>query len=134
MTLTTLITLTGRCAWFIVALFNGVILIFCLDLAARWLLPESTRTLLFQSLLATASALIIVGTLLTFHYARRRQLLEIRRGRSLLMASLLLIPLAVWLAPPDLPKVAYAVIVAFFALAILPFAAAPLAIAWNRHR
>ncbi len=134
MMLTTLMTLTGRCAWFIVALFNGVILIFCLDLAARWLLPESTRTLLFQSLLATASALIIVGTLLTFHYARRRQLLEIRRGRSLLMASLLLIPLAVWVAPPDLPKVAYAVIVAFFALAVLPFAAAPLAFAWNRHR
>jgi len=41
---------------------------------------------------------------------------------------------AVALKPADMHNVGYMLIVAFASLTILPFATAPLGIAWNRHR
>lgn len=77
---------------------------------------------------------IVVATPLLFTMAHRKKLLshKMQGVAAILWAGIAIIAIAI--APKDLSIAAVSVIAAFSALAVMPLATIPLAIAWNRHR
>lgn len=134
MMITTLMTLTGRFVYLFSTLIVVVVLLVSMDIAAQLVLTEVSRNLLLRSLLVSADLLIVTGTLTAFFLARRRQLLEIKTQQHLLITAIGLLLVTWCVTPAGLPVLVYPTLLALLALALLPFAAAPLAIAWNRHR
>jgi hypothetical protein len=134
MMITTLMTLTGRFVYLLSALVAAFMLLVSADVAAQMVLMEDSRNLLIRSLLVTADLLIVTGTMTAFFLAHRRQLLETNTLRHLLISAAGLLLVIWWLTPAGLPLLVYATLLALLAMALLPFAAAPLAVAWNRHR
>jgi hypothetical protein len=134
MMITTLMTLTGRFVYLLSALVAAFMLLVSADVAAQMVLMEDSRNLLIRSLLVAADLLIVTGTMTAFFLAHRRQLLETNTLRHLLISAAGLLLVIWWLTPAGLPLLVYATLLALLAMALLPFAAAPLAVAWNRHR
>ena len=134
MMITTLMTLTGRFVYLFSTLIVVVVLLVSMDIAAQLVLTEVSRNLLLRSLLVSADLLIVTGTLTAFFLAPRRQLLEIKTQQHLLITAIGLLLVTWCVTPAGLPVLVYPTLLALLALALLPFAAAPLAIAWNRHR
>lgn len=134
MMITTLMTLTGRFVYLFSTLIGVVVLLVSMDIAAQLVLTEVSRNLLLRSLLVSVDLLIVTGTLSAFFLARRRQLLETNTLRRLLISAAGLLLVTWWVTPAGLPMPVYTTLLALLALALLPFAAAPLAVCWNRHR
>jgi len=126
-------------------LVSGVMATFCLaTLAINLLVSESWEPLAWQVLFGTYSTVVLAATLGSFLVARQRKMVR---------SSTCWICLAVWLllaagffygmlVPAmiknhSLPQeLLYAVFCfsSFLMLPVLPIAATPLAVAWNRHR
>jgi len=105
-------------------------------LLSKFALADRTRLILGQAFLTTVGAAILLGTAWLFTVAHRRSLIQtttlgVVAGVWLIATVLVMLqpPL-----PPESPRLAYLLIAATLALAIAPLAAAPLAVAWNRHR
>lgn len=126
--------LSGRGARFIYVwiglLFVGVLM----TLVAEACLTAQTREWLGRMVVAAVSGAILVGTVAAFVLAKRRHLAEHRVVLCSAIGWLLMAVVAYLLRPAELPLDVLPVIAAAAALVVLPFATAPLAIAWNRHR
>ena len=88
----------------------------------------------FEISLFLGSITIVGATLWAFMKAQRRQVLTHKAQYASGVLWIAIVILGIAIRPKDLPVVAYPMILAFSALVILPLAATPLAIAWNRHR
>lgn len=88
----------------------------------------------FEISLFLGSITIVGATILAFMKAHRRRFLahNAQYGAGAIWITIAVLGIA--MRPADLPTVAYPMILAFSALVIMPLAATPLAIAWNRHR
>jgi hypothetical protein len=78
----------------------------------------------------------VVGTAWAFAAARRRLLVgspTVYAAAGLWVAASALVASEAWSAPAA-PLAAYVFVIGVLALAALPWAAAPLALAWNRNR
>jgi hypothetical protein len=78
----------------------------------------------------------LLGTIAAFVAARRRALVEASTAWAALAVWAALVIVAVLVLPSALPapSTAYIMLAGVLALAVIPLAAAPLALAWNRHR
>jgi len=105
-------------------------------LLSKFALADRTRLILGQACLTAVGAAILLGTAWLFAAAHRRTLIQ---------TTTLGVAVGVWLIatvlvmlqpplPPESSRLAYLLIAATLALSIAPLAAAPLAVAWNRHR
>ncbi|RLT09337.1 MAG: hypothetical protein DWI22_05980 [Planctomycetota bacterium] len=88
----------------------------------------------FAISLFLGSITIVGGTLWAFMKAQRREFLTHKAQYASGILWIAIVILGIAIRPKDLPVVAYPMMLAFSALVILPLAATPLAIAWNRHR
>jgi hypothetical protein len=126
--------LSGRGARFISVfiglLFAGVLM----TLVAEAYLAPQIREWLQRMVVVAVSGAILVGTVVAFVQAKRRHLVEHRVVLCAGIGWLLMGVVAYLLRPAELPLDILPMIAAMAALVILPFATAPLAIAWNRHR
>jgi len=134
MTNATAVGLTGRGVKFIfigttVLFFWAVGMIVIKEFMSREILEQFS-----EISVQIVSIAIVAATPLMLIMAHRQNLLS---RKSQCVAALLWIGIAavaIAIAPRDLSITAATVITAFSALAVLPLATIPLAIAWNRHR
>ena len=87
-----------------------------------------------QICVVVASVAIVGIAVWAFATARRRGLLSRAALYLAGVTGLGIVVVSIALRPTDLWIVAYPMIVAFAALVVMPWATAPLALAWNRHR
>ena len=88
----------------------------------------------FEISLFLGSITIVGATILAFVKAHRRRFLTHKVQCAAGVFWIVISVLGIAIRPTGLPIVAYPMILAFSAVVILPVAATPLAIAWNRHR
>ena len=115
-------------------LLGGLGVVGILLLVAR---IQFASDVLVQLLVVTSSAISIVIVILTFWVfdrSRRAHQLTAQTQMLCLAIVLAIIGAAFFLRPIDPPVVAYPLIPAVAALAVLPFAALPLTIGASRHR
>ena len=127
------VTMTGRGSKFI---FTGVIsgvALLVVSSIARSGASQATEALVVP-FLWSISVLVVAGTVWAFKIATERNMVTMSLLMKLTFAAVLVTAVAVALKPADMHNVGYMLIVAFASLTILPFATAPLGIAWNRHR
>lgn len=126
--------LTGRFAVFSLTFFTSTLAVVIFS----QLLDHYASPQIHQLITTTFSVLIAVsvtaGTALAFIVALRRSVIPAGQCLRSLIFSIVLTMLALLLKPPGLAAAAYPWIPALSALVVLPLAATPLAIAWNRHR
>lgn len=102
---------------------------------AKFALSPPVRDQANRAVAVGVSIACLLGTLWSFIAARRRGLIEPSVAWAALAAWAALVVAAVLVVRPhDVPAAGYAMLGGILALAVLPLAAAPLAIAWNRHR
>ncbi len=112
-----------------ISLFVGILLL-------KYALSREAHLALMRGLRFVVGATFVLGTAAVFITARRR---------SLIVAKTVYVAFAGWLLlctqvgidrslHPDRPWCDSAFVLGVLALAVAPFAAAPLALAWNRHR
>lgn len=133
-TLIATIVMTGRIAFFfgglVVIVFGGSLL----ATISEQFVPAEVQHQLAQLLIIAVSLGIIVTTSLALVLANRHGMQSGAGVFKSISAWLFLSLLAVILRPESLPPAAYLSMIAFAALVVFPCSAAPLAIAWNRHR
>ncbi len=131
---TTTIMLTGR-QWVFstvnLVFWGGVILVFVLGRFG--LVPRSALPLVHLLTFCGAIVLTLV-TAYAFAVARRRRFVKDRAIVSAIVIWLVSCAVAVLALWPSWPVSAIALACGILALSIAPVAAAPLALAWNRHR
>lgn len=92
------------------------------------------QTLVFEISMFIGSITIVGATILAFVKAHRRRILSDKTQWATGVIWIAIAIVAIALRPADLPVMAYPMILAFASLVIMPLAATPLAIEWNRHR
>jgi hypothetical protein len=103
---------------------------------SKLFLTRETQLLLSQSVAVIATSAVIVTALWVFVAARQRRLIE---PRTLWAAAAVWVVATLILAFP-LPEetkpqvLGYLLVAAIVGLIVIPFAAVPLALSWNRHR
>lgn len=110
---------------------TGVLILFLVMLK---FVPVAVASQFYSVFIWTSAVLIVIVTVLAFLRAKQHQHL---RTSSLFAAALTGCCLALAgfaLLPTDSQRFEYPLVFAFAALAVLPAATLPLAIAWNRHR
>jgi hypothetical protein len=107
-----------------------------LMLMGEFALSPETLGLLMRMLASAVGAIILVATAWAFVAARRRRLLDFSTAWAALGTWTVLVIWVVLTLPPavDLSTAGYILLVGVVALAVMPLAAAPLALTWNRHR
>jgi hypothetical protein len=128
-------TLTGHSRplgqLFIVTVFGWIAFVFF----AKYALEPSVAEQAHRAVALLASFACLAGTLWAFVAARRRGLINASLAWAALAAWAALVVAAAMLARSEAVSVpGYVALVSILALAVLPLAAAPLALAWNRHR
>lgn len=126
--------LTGRftrfTVGFVMTVFGAVLLIHLTEHFAS----QQTKNSLGVLLSMFIAVVVLGGTVLAFLAALRNSLIASRSAGLCGVFWIALTTFAIVLRPPALGFFAYPLISSFAALAVLPFATTPLAIAWNRHR
>ncbi len=100
------------------------------------MLSEPTQRLLHQSVAAAVGLALIQGTLWLYALARRRRMIHTSTviAAACIWSAASATLILNWPLDGKLPTAGYQLLTGALALAVAPFAAAPLAIAWNRHR
>jgi hypothetical protein len=103
---------------------------------AKFALSSHAQQQLGLALGVSFGVACLLGTIAAFVAARRRALVEASTAWAALAVWAALVVVAVLVLPSAIPapRTAYALLVGVLALAVVPLAAAPLALAWNRHR
>ena len=110
---------------------TGVLILFLVMLK---FVPVSAASQFYTVFIWTSAVLIVFVSILAFMRAKQQQHL---RTSSLLTAALIGCCMAIAgfaFLPADTQRFEYPLVFGFAALAVLPVATLPLAIAWNRHR
>jgi hypothetical protein len=90
---------------------------------------------LAEALIVFVAEVCFGGTVLAFLVARRRRLLSVRAVFTCLAGYLILLVYLYGASPPVVESaLTHALRIGFGAAPFAPFAAAPLALSWNRHR
>jgi hypothetical protein len=111
----------------------GFVVVFLAHFVGSFLLPESIGDAFAAWTIPFAEVALLAAIGLAFVQAQRRQL--IRWSTTLISAVVFAIGVAVCLSiPGPQPLESRCIAAALISLPLVPFAAAPLAIAWNRHR
>ncbi|MEJ7594084.1 MAG: hypothetical protein WKF77_21295 [Planctomycetaceae bacterium] len=128
------IGLSGRSARIVFIGTTGLIL-YCIGMILiKEVFSAEVQKRVFEISMYFASITTVGATLLVFTKAQRHSYLS---QKSLCIAAVIWLGMAtdaIAIRRADLPVMAYPMILAFFALVIMPLATTPLAIAWNRHR
>ncbi len=128
------VMLTGRGSKI---LFSGTMVAISCTLVSSLLsgvLPKPLQQMIGQGLSWSVSTTLVIATALAVIKATQQQLIARPAAFRILAAWLAIIALALATKPSSVSILAIAFIAAFSALVVLPFAAAPLAVSWNRHR
>lgn len=107
-------------------------LVICANFALSW----DARQQLFRGLTIALGIVLVLSSVVVFVTARRRQLIPVHTmiiagGVWLAISSVVAFE---WSTHRNEPSSNYVLIVGLAALTVVPFAAAPLALAWNRNR
>ena len=128
--------LTGR-STLIAKIFCGLFTLWiALTLFAKFALTEQARLQLSVLLTAAIGLAFVLATIWIFVAAHRRSLIEsLTVCLAVVVWVAASIVVAVTWSPSSIHSLAiYAMIVGLLALTVVPFAAAPLALSWNRNR
>ena len=138
------ILLTGRTRPFVIMGSVLFVLWLALLILAKYYLSQMGREAMYQGLAAACGVAAIGLTVWLFVVARRRALIGPSVAIAALAGWLVLCILAAMLGPRDsvglysiltqFPWQGWLVVAGLLALVVFPFAAMPLAIAWNRNR
>lgn len=134
-TLTSML-LTGRAkellqlACGLLAMYIGLVIF------ANFALPWDARQQLFQGLMITLGIVFVISSVMLFVAARRRHLITtpavaIAAGAWITFCCVVIVE---WSGHRYEPPSSYILVIGLAALTVVPVAAAPLAISWNRNR
>jgi hypothetical protein len=128
--------LTGRSKVFTRTLTLGGLGYIAVVLLIKFTLSRPAQAFAFGALAFAFGAALVVGAVWAFIAAHRRQLIAAPTAWASLAVVVLLLTCAELLFShhPPLPAPSYALIVGLLTLTVVPVAASPLAVAWNRHR
>ena len=128
----TLVCLTGRSGWIGIGFTVAAFATAMTGLTIRWLSGEGTARMFLSGMLIVLSIAVISGTVVSFIAAVRRGMISSRVVAGCGLALALLLPIVAWQLREHfiLTLVASAIVT----WCVAPFAMAPLAVAWNRHR
>jgi hypothetical protein len=101
---------------------------------AKFGLSSHAQEQLALALATVFGVACLLGTIAAFVAARRRALVEASTAWTALAVWAALVVVLVLPSAIPAPPAAYIMLVGILALAVTPFATAPLALAWNRHR
>ncbi len=132
----TAVILTGRPQGFVKLVLLVIVGNIALQLAAKYTLSPATRHQVAVAFAIAFGLACLLGTLAAFVAARRRGLIDAPTAWASLGAWAAIVGLTILALPPTpaLHESSYVALVGLLALAVAPLAAAPLALAWNRHR
>ncbi len=134
MTNLSIISISGR-ATRIVPIGVSTLIFYCIGMIfIKEVFSAELLKQVFEISMFLGSITIVGATVLAFVKAHRRRFLTHKAQYASGALWIAIAILGIALRPADLPVVAYPMILAFSALVIMPVAATPLAIAWNRHR
>jgi hypothetical protein len=128
----------GRPTLFMILFFGSMTLLLAWLVLRNYILPsdEQTRSLFQNVLLVVSSLVFSLGTTWAFVAARRRSLVPLRYvyAAAGIWSALALLVVAHAVMRNAAPFAVYLFVAGLMSLAVAPLAAAPLALAWNRHR
>ncbi len=127
-------SLTGRAKGIVQVLLSAMGVFIAVSLGSKWMLSSAAQEQLNQVVAVLMGVGCIVITTAAFSAAVRRGFIELTTAWGSLIAWIMLTIGASLLIGRDITLPAYAFTFGVLALAVIPFAAAPLALAWNRHR
>jgi hypothetical protein len=96
--------------------------------------PISAASQFYSVFIWTSSVLIVFVTVLAFVRAKQQQHLRTSTLSATALIGCCMALVGFALLPAHTQRFEYPLVFAFAALAMLPMATLPLAIAWNRHR
>ena len=134
MTNMSIIGLSGRSTRIVPIGISGLILYGIGMILIKEVFSAEVQNQVSEITMFFGSMTIIGATLLAFVKAHRRNFLSRKSQCVSGIIGIGIVTLAIAFRPAELPVVAYPMILAFSALVIMPLAATPLTIAWNRHR
>jgi hypothetical protein len=130
------VSLTGRSKGIVQIALSLIMIYIGTTLTAKFFFSPVMQRQVNYAFAAIAGVACLVVTPAVFIAARRRGLIEPPTAWAALASwALLIIAAALVLrhnAAP--PAIAYTLTFGVLSLAVIPFAAAPLALSWNRHR
>jgi hypothetical protein len=129
--------LTGRTKLFLQLVAALASAFIALTLISNYMLIYEAKRLLEYVMAATVGLALVLGTAWLYAKALRRRMIHALTMLAAAVAWTAAITVVVmqWPTNGDQPLFpAYALAAGLLAIAVAPFAAAPLAIAWNRHR
>ncbi len=134
MTNLSLIGLSGRATQIVFLGVSGLVSYGIGMIFVKEVFSGDVQNQVFEISIFLGSITIVGATILAFVKAHRRRFLTHKAQCASGALWIAIAILGIAIRPTDLPIVAYPMILAFSAVVILPVAATPLAIAWNRHR
>jgi hypothetical protein len=129
-----MIGLSGRATRIVLLGVSGLVSYGIGMIFIKEVFSEEVQNQVFEISLFLGSIAIVGATILAFVKAHRRRFLAHNAQYAAGAIWIAIAVLGIAIRPTGLPVVAYPMIFAFSALVIMPLAATPLAIAWNRHR
>jgi hypothetical protein len=129
--------LTGRSKLFMQLVVALAAAFIAITVISNYMLKPQAQRLLEYVMATTVGLVLILGAAWLYTKAYRRRMI---RSATLLAAAIAWITACAvvvpqWPANGDQPLLpAYVLVAGALAIVVVPFAAAPLAIAWNRHR
>jgi len=135
-TIVTSLGLMGRPKLVLIFLIAGFSLFIGIDLYSKYALSREERTMLFHGSQFVVGVACVLGTLWIFIAARRRSLIGAPTAgiASALWCTFCALVIVEWALHPERQLPDYLLVAGLLALTVAPLAAAPLALAWNRHR
>jgi drug/metabolite transporter (DMT)-like permease len=126
----------GRPKLIVVLLIAGFSSFIGILLFSKYALSLDEQRRLFQGLRFAIGTACVLGTTAAFAAARRKALVGAATAglAAALWIALCTLVVLEWHRHPERPLSSYVLVVGLLALAVAPLAAAPLAVAWNRHR
>jgi len=128
------VSLTGRSKGIVQILLIAMLVFIGIMLGSKFMLSSSAQQQLYQVLAVFTGVACLVLTIATFTAAFRRGLIELATAWAALAAWAILVIAAPLLLRQDFGLPAYTFTFGLLSFAVIPFAAAPLSLAWNRHR
>jgi hypothetical protein len=135
-TVLTCLGLTGRSTPILSLLIGGLSTFVAILIFSKFALSPEGQTMLFHGLRSTFGVACVVGTAAAYMAALRRALIGAPTAglAGALWCALCMLVVVERMMGPARPLHVYVLAAGLLALAVLPPAAAPLAIAWNRQR